>query len=200
MKKNLKGFTLVELIVVIAIITVLAGILIPSVIGYVRKAEKKADTVNAKRIYEDAELVLLTDDVARNAFYKYNTTKFNVTVNAGTESAESYRIVVVCKSDGRAFNKKDGSTPKLATWTQGNAEAKPFCDALNKDAAISADKYVTPVKYSNKNSAGYEANRWIICYRENDKDKLEIWVADATKTWGCQPVYRLYPEPDAEYA
>lgn len=46
-----KGFTLVELIVVIAIIGVLAAILIPVMMVYVKKAKLKSADLNAKIVY-----------------------------------------------------------------------------------------------------------------------------------------------------
>lgn len=42
------GFTLVELIVVITIIAILAAILVPQVMGYIDKARKNRDMLNAK--------------------------------------------------------------------------------------------------------------------------------------------------------
>lgn len=64
MKKinNKKGFTLVEIIVVLVILSILAAIAVPSVIGYVNEAKKERYIVEARSIYtviqtEEAKLV-----------------------------------------------------------------------------------------------------------------------------------------------
>ena len=58
MKKNNKGFTLVELIVVLVILAILAAILVPALLGYIDKAREKKITTNAEAALVAAQAIV----------------------------------------------------------------------------------------------------------------------------------------------
>ncbi len=61
-KHNNKGFTLIELIVVIAIMAVLVGILAPTLTENINKSKKAVDIENADSIRKSIELAAITDE------------------------------------------------------------------------------------------------------------------------------------------
>ena len=65
MKKNQKGFTLVELIVVLVILAILAAVLVPALLGYIDKARKRRYLNNAKTAM-DAAQAMLVEEYAKN--------------------------------------------------------------------------------------------------------------------------------------
>ena len=62
-KTNNKGFSLVELIIVIAIMAILAGAIAPALIKYIDKSRKSNDVSSAKTIKTAIETALGTEEV-----------------------------------------------------------------------------------------------------------------------------------------
>lgn len=61
--RNKKGFTLIELIVVILILAVLAAILVPSIMNYVGKARDSRDQANARTLWSEISIKEASEDL-----------------------------------------------------------------------------------------------------------------------------------------
>jgi len=104
MKKllNKKGFTLIELIVVIAIIAILAAILIPALIDYIEAAEVAADTSNARSNFTAAmlygattgSLTGFTPDGENCALVAGSTYPDNVGITCGTVTVDNDGVTI----------------------------------------------------------------------------------------------------------
>ena len=66
-KKSKKGFTLIELVVVIAILGILAAILIPVIGGFIERANTAANQANAKNLYNSVAMALAMGESVSDA-------------------------------------------------------------------------------------------------------------------------------------
>lgn len=92
-EKNRKGFTLVELIVVLVILAILAAILVPALLGWVDEARKAQDIVNARALMTAVQAQMTEEygngakdfshfgsgDDAKDIFFKNNPSYPNFT-------------------------------------------------------------------------------------------------------------------------
>ena len=82
-KKNNKGFSLVELIIVIAIMAILAGVLAPQFIKYLANSRVTSDLENAKMIGEAVSAQIADDATNGETYFNGNANTGNVQYAAG---------------------------------------------------------------------------------------------------------------------
>lgn len=76
-KINQKGFTLVEIIVVLVILALLIGALVPSLIGFINEAQAKKYLPEVRQIYIAAQGAV-TEQCAVNSDFEKSATQFKL--------------------------------------------------------------------------------------------------------------------------
>ena len=99
-KSTKRGFTLVELIVVIVILAVLAAMLVPALIGYVERARREKDYQAASTVYSAAQAAV-TEMYAKGDLDK--GTAGNITKTSDTDGVV-YDLAGVDSSRVTDFN------------------------------------------------------------------------------------------------
>lgn len=139
LRKNKKGFTLVEIIVVLLIIGILLAILIPSIMGYVGKAKDAQIEAEARSGYVAAQTILARESAKDSTYdqakFTDDLTEANIAEELGEGSAATPTIKdVKCAIDANKkitkCNVVTTSAPnKQVTFADGDTEVnKPKKD------------------------------------------------------------------------
>ena len=202
-KMNNKGFSLIELIIVVAIMAVLAGVVTAQLQRHITRAYKARDMYTADVIgnaYQYAaalnpEVYKLMDEWITPAHSNLQRT-VSATVDGVTES---YKVAFIVASEHTVFS-----------GGQAEYQISGFYDTLNEQLALDTspgayNESMVP-KYKAKRSGAHpegggrvlqKVDRWRIVERV-DNGQIEVWSADGTR-FGGWPQYRVWPNPDDEY-
>ena len=105
MKKNNKGFSLVELIIVIAIMAVLVGIFAASYMKYLEKGREAVDTANMEQAYISAQADYSHNDIVSGKKYYFvanciSESKPSKEYGVGTVNNAHVKYEYTCCEDG----------------------------------------------------------------------------------------------------
>lgn len=160
-KNDNKGFSLVELIIVVAILAILVGLLAPQYLKYVEKSRKSADASNLD------EMVRAIQVYAADAEETLPEDTYTITINKDDKSGNATTVVAVKskKDDNKAVAERalteaapDWAKTKLKSnkWDNGETEVGKKANVTSISAIIKvAQDGGTTVEYTPKTLADY---------------------------------------------
>lgn len=119
---NKKGFTLMEMLIVVAIIAVLVAIAIPTFNGALTKAKEATDVANIRAAYADWQVSILTDNEA----LPKSDTEFKAKMTGGLQGKGTLTV-----TPDNATNPTKVTITYVATKLQANDGTNTFTWTLN---------------------------------------------------------------------
>lgn len=191
------GFSLVELIIVIAIMSILAAAVAPAIIRYIDKSRKAVDVETAGVIFEAANLASVSsDDAVVDGWYISADTKKGLDVgranctasghNADVDKSEptSYSISVVAWARGMNYNGWNNASFKSVL---DDGHASDIEDAPAKQRAFTNEFLANlyhmggiNASYKGNGKNGYdgktETTMEFRCKKDSGQGKPECWL------------------------
>lgn len=109
---NRKGFTLLELLIVVAIIGILVGIAVPAVSTAMEKSRETADLANIRSKYAEFAMTVMTEGTASDVTVELQQTK------AGWEVSSAQNTLNMLTENHVVGAPKDGSNKATIKWLQ----------------------------------------------------------------------------------
>jgi len=147
MKKTNKGFSLVELIIVIAIMAILAGAIAPALIRYIDKSRKSNDVSSAKTIKTSIETAM-----AKEKAYEAMT---NGSLNASEPDVDADPVSYVCSvtiNPGVATANNGSAAVEIngASWETTNS----YKSSAEQEIATNIGEKTPRIKYKKDAKSG----------------------------------------------
>ena len=201
MKK--KGFTLVELLAVIAILALLVLVAVPNVLGMFNKAKKDTFLTEAKNIFKESANKYISDNM-------HNSNKGNIYCKSQTDSKNPLDMDI---GDTYYYIEKDntGKTIKFVAWNSSGYVTKivgdnvMLNDVTNDNMTessvkdITCNNVLTNLEVISKLTKTYTINANASAETSNE-GKLTISIASSNTTDEFNKVkYIIYKKNNTEY-
>ena len=182
-KTNKKGFTIVELVIVIAVVAILAAVLIPTFVSVVNKANVSNDTALVKNINITLAAEEITDGkpaTMHDALVMAERGGFDVSKLTPRSSGDivwdsaTNRFALVDKDGKKVFSENDKDIPQNASVWKIVKTEKDAADNTTYSSYIKGKSVLGNIKVSTGIDVGNNTVNGTITYENNEKSQNSI--------------------------
>ena len=129
--KNKKGFTIVELVIVIAVIAILAAVLIPTFSGVIKKANTSKDIQTARNMNTAIQIHTVTDEINTISDVMYVLADAGLNPDSASDGnkfmwdAENKRIILV-DAENNVLNFEGYIDTDINEWLSLDYQEQPL--------------------------------------------------------------------------